>query len=123
MTNKFQFAKISQHNVKIDYFEHCCNFLNIFQKAANIVTIILNALNNKLTFAIINLHNHSQNYHIAFLYLTMSMLPNFNKNVIIAIYATPTYEKKKSNAKDVLIIFITLHRIIHNSNTFSGTSR
>ena len=53
MTNKFQFAKISQHNVKIDYFEHCCNFLNIFQKAANIVTIILNALNNKLTFAII----------------------------------------------------------------------
>ena len=53
MTNKFEFAKISQHNVKIDYLEHCCNFLNIFQKAANIVTIILNALNNKLTFAII----------------------------------------------------------------------
>ena len=116
MTNKFQFAKISQHNVKIDYLEHCCNFLNIFQKAANIVTIILNALNNKLTFAIIK-PIYSQNYYIAFLYLTMSMLPNFNKNVIIAIYATPTYEKKKSNAKDVLIIFITLHRIIHNSNT------
>ena len=122
MTNKFEFAKISQNNAKIKYFEHCCNFLNIFQKAANIVTIILNALNNKLTFAIINLHN-SQNYHIAFLYLTMSMLPNFNKNVIIAIYATPTYAKKKSNAKDVLITFITLHRIIHNSDTFSGTSR